>query len=257
MSVGMGTMLRLICLCWLVIGVLWSSAAVAVEISPASEKKMAWLLHGCWQQETAPVSGRAERLGFFSTHELCFGAGDALSMWAVGGSKYNVEGFDAGGSYELRDGKLIMSGDVADGWFLDRQAVACDVVMSPQRAMRLQHCTGGDTRATIGEAALKDSSYAYIPQDCWSRSTTVICLDNAGWVTTYRGVTEVFDFGGTYTESHGRIRFDAGGPVGEGWVWDDAVVECTRDRDSTDLVLTDCTVPNRSGQVSFELDKER
>jgi hypothetical protein len=242
----------------LLVVLLWPAAAGAVEIGAVSEAVMAERLEGCWRQEITPMEQRFERHGSSNSHELCFGPKGKLGMWSVASSKYNFEGFEAYGRYELKASKLVMVGELADGWLFDTPAVSCDVLASEGRAIKLYGCTGGENPAHVGARPLADTSYELIPADCWSRDTTVICLDNAGWVTTfYRGITESFDYGGTYTEAGGKIRFVASDAVGEGWPWDEPVVECRRGEHGGDLVLIDCSSASRGVPASFTLEPEK
>lgn len=95
-------------------------------------------------QEPTFEDRRQETQGVMNHKQLCFDDNDGIETLWVGGDKYGLEGFGTSGAYEVAGGKLAMTmqGDFSDGWFFSSPSLSCDVLMLPNKAMRLQNCVG-------------------------------------------------------------------------------------------------------------------
>ena len=131
--------LRLSCLVALA-----TSSAVAQDIRPANEAEIAAALVGCWDREATTETIKLEAKGFINEYHICFGQDGEVSSTYIGGDKvWGLEGLGSGGTFQVADGKLLLSGG-GDGWFLGAWEVSCDVVMSPDVAMQFRNCVGSN-----------------------------------------------------------------------------------------------------------------
>ncbi|MBN9361956.1 MULTISPECIES: hypothetical protein [unclassified Devosia] len=119
------------------------SSAIGAEVRPASEKEIGEALLGCWMSETPPDAGYGS--------SLCFSKGGEVTSasWSY------LEGHDEVGTFRLTAGKLQLSqvNPFGTGGALLR--TSCDVLMSPDVAMRFENCVqdsagSGDSLADPG-----------------------------------------------------------------------------------------------------------
>lgn len=72
---------------------------------------------------------------------MCFLTNDKVTMSSFGGNSEVVEGFDGGGSYEIKGGGVrLPSPEPHNGWLFSAEVLSCDVLMVPGREMKLHNC---------------------------------------------------------------------------------------------------------------------
>ncbi|MEO6014878.1 MAG: hypothetical protein ABIQ30_14995 [Devosia sp.] len=118
-------------------------ASADAVIRSSTDKEMSALLAGCWTQQATLVEQRFERMGYFNSHEMCFLPKREVEMWSLGGNKSNIEGVEGKGRYAVEGGKLLLrSAEPQDGWPFFFEVVSCDVLIVPNREMKLHSCLG-------------------------------------------------------------------------------------------------------------------
>jgi hypothetical protein len=112
----------------------------AAEARPVAEAEFVNLVGGCWSSDHATAQESAA--GIVSDLHVCFRPNGRLeSMWIGGDNRWGLEGLGSDGAYEVRNQKLILTGE-GDGWLFQRTNAECDAYILPGARLELRNCIG-------------------------------------------------------------------------------------------------------------------